>query len=364
MAETEARLRLLTDDSTDLITRHDPSGLITYVSPSCQSILGLDPDELLGRSAYDLIHPDDVAEVAVAHDELLGPTGDLRITFRARAANDRVVWLEAVARTIRDPRTHEVIEIHSVSRDVTERRELLRELEKVNEELRLADQVKSDFVAIASHELRRPLTSIAGFADLLVTHWDSLPDADRRTYAVRIDRQARRVNRLVDVLLTLSQLDAGGIEPHPSDVSVRAAICEAVEELEDSPDFAVACDPNLVAHVDLDHLHEILTNYLTNAMKYGAAPFAVDVSTVDAGIEIRVRDHGPGVPPDFVSHLFERFTRAASASVGEQGAGLGLAIVDGLIRVNGGVAFYEPNPDGGSCFTVRLPGATLAPPGS
>src|SRR4029077_4450248 len=101
----------------------------------------------------------------------------------------------------------------------------------------------------------------------------------------------------------------------------------------------------------------ILLNYLTNARKYGAEPITVDAVRRDDWVEVCVRDAGPGVPLDFVPRLFEHFTRVEGNRGGQQGAGLGLAIVAGLAHANHGSVWYEPNVPTGSCFGVRVPQA-------
>jgi two-component system NtrC family sensor kinase len=123
LREREENYRLLAENSTDMISRHDPEGRYRYVSPACRTLLGYEPEELIGRSAYDNIHPDDCAAVRKNHSLILAETGTRTIVFRVLRKQGDPIWFETSARTIRDPETGAVIEIQCASRDVTARKE-------------------------------------------------------------------------------------------------------------------------------------------------------------------------------------------------------------------------------------------------
>ena len=234
----------------------------------------------------------------------------------------------------------------------------IAELERVNEELEVSNRLKSEFVAIASHELRTPLTAVSGFARVLVSRWDEFCDEERRNFTERIFTQAARLDRLVEDLLTLSRVEAGVLTTHPEVVDIGAALATTAAEMASvGSDIRVSCPAGIAAMVDPNQLHEILLNYLTNARKYGAEPITVDATCRDDWVVVRVRDAGPGVPSDFVPRLFEHFTRVGGNSGGQQGAGLGLAIVAGLADANRGSVWFEPNTPRGACFGVRIPPA-------
>jgi signal transduction histidine kinase len=116
-------------------------------------------------------------------------------------------------------------------------------------------------------------------------------------------------------------------------------------------------DEKLEVLADPNHFRQIVTNFLTNALKYGRTPIQVEAAVSDGTVEVRVRDQGEGVPEDFVPRLFEKFAQAPGVAQAHRGTGLGLSIVRGLARAQGGDAWYEPNEPRGSCFGVRLPRA-------
>jgi signal transduction histidine kinase len=216
------------------------------------------------------------------------------------------------------------------------------------------------FIAVASHELRSPVAGIVGAAETLDKGWDRLGDHDRRQVVALLARQSRRLSRLVDELLELSGLEAGAVAAATEPVEL-AGLARAAAEEAAVADIVISCPSAATVIADPDHLRRILVNLLVNADKHGAHPVTVESEPVGRQVEVRVVDAGPGVPVDFVPRLWERFSRAAPA-VGQRaapptGAGLGLAIVASLAKLDGGEAFYRPGaaPRGGSVFGVRLP---------
>lgn len=219
-----------------------------------------------------------------------------------------------------------------------------------------------EFVAIASHDLRTPLTVIKGFTALMEDRWASLSDADKQGYVARIDTQADHLARLVDDLLTISRIEGRALNPRPEAVRLVRAIEEAVEGVPEAR-YGLRADvaDDLGALIDPMHLQRILRNLVANAITYGVPPIHIDATRTAAGVEIRVSDHGPGVPDAFVPQLFEKFARHDKRlSSATKGTGLGLYIVRGLARAAGGDAWYEPGSStGGACFAVRLPAAPV-----
>ena len=133
--ESERQFRLLAENSSDMITRHDPSGLYRYVSPASRAVVGYDPAELTGRSPYEFIHDDDVSEVHRAHVQMLSGTDPATVAFRGRRRDGSYVWLETTVRAVREGETGRVIEVHCVTRDITGRRQAEQEVRESREVL-------------------------------------------------------------------------------------------------------------------------------------------------------------------------------------------------------------------------------------
>lgn len=245
------------------------------------------------------------------------------------------------------------------------------DLEKANRDLREEGDMKSEFVAMTSHELRAPLTTILGFTESLRERGDHLTAEQHDRFLEGIDRQSRRLFRLVDDLMVASRLDTGSLGAVPEDVRMKRVVTEAIETLGSGGTVTVDVPEDLMAHVDPDHARRIVVNLVRNAQKYGNPPITVSARTDGDQIELAVSDEGPGVSPDFEERLFQKFERADVRQSREQGGtGLGLAIVRGLAEVNGGSVAYSPlrpevpwrgpDHDGelrGARFAVRLPKA-------
>jgi len=239
-----------------------------------------------------------------------------------------------------------------------------RKVEEANLDLQAVNEAMRGFVAVAAHDLRSPLASIVGFSSLLKVSWETLTDEHRRKFVTTIDRQSQNLSKLVDDLLTLSSTEGGSMTTRPEVIVMEEAIIRCLElGGGDAAGVSVACSPDLVVRVDPDHLGRILDNYVQNALKYGAPPVQVTAKRRSGMVEVRVLDHGLGVPPEFVPRLFGKFARATSPKTAAQkGTGLGLSIARALAELNGGETFYEPNVPNGSCFVVRLPRADVSQP--
>jgi PAS domain S-box-containing protein len=299
-----------------------------------------------------------------AGEDIVGVLGLVRLEENTPFSADEIALLarfgHMASLALENARLYEAAQLELAERRRAER-ELERsaaELRQANEELRKSDELKSDFVAIASHELRTPLTSILGFSSTLLRFWPRLTDEQRRSQVAIVEEQAERLARLVDDLLTMSRIEAGVLETRPQDIEVMEAIRRVVEAFPDrGPEIAIRGGDELSVHADPDHVQQILMNYVSNALKYGESPIEVEARSEGESVELRVRDHGPGVAEEFRGQLFEKFAQPPS-SHGGQGTGLGLSIVRGLAEAQDGEAWFEPNEPTGSCFVLRLPAAS------
>ena len=230
------------------------------------------------------------------------------------------------------------------------------ELAVAVDQLQAATAVKDEFIAVTNHELRTPLTTILGYAQTLETRWDSLADEQRLEFIGYIRHQGRRLHSLVEDLLTLSSAQAGALDIDLSPVHLRSAAAEAIAQNGlAAAEVGNDCPEDLYVLASEDRLVQILTNLISNALKYGAAPIDVTAGHRKGHVVIRVCDSGKGVPPEFVPRLFDKFSQAShGVSRTAEGTGLGLAIVQELAEAQGGTVWYEPNEPTGSRFCVRL----------
>jgi signal transduction histidine kinase len=239
-----------------------------------------------------------------------------------------------------------------------ERMRLNEELARTNGELQALNQSMRDFVAVASHDLRSPLTSILGFTSMLTQRWAEFDDVRRLEFLEVIERKSQQLARMVEDLLTISKIEAGHLDVHCDVVRLHDAFEAATRDFSEQTDvIRIEPDEDIRVSADPDHLQRILVNFIGNAFKYGNPPVELCGSSSGSWVEIRIRDHGDGVPDDFVPRLFGKFARAETTSA-KPGTGLGLSIVRGLAQANGGDTWYEPVMPHGSCFGLRLPKAS------
>ena len=239
-----------------------------------------------------------------------------------------------------------------------------RKVDKTNMELREVNEAMRNFIATAAHDLRSPLASMVGFSSLLSKNWAALSDESRLKFVTTIDRQSHKLTSLVNDLLTLSSIEGGVLTTQPEQIVLTDAISQCLAASgQDTGNVAVSCSPDLVVQADPVHLARMIDNLLQNAFKYGEPPLRIEATSLGDIVEIRVIDHGPGVPPEFEAKLFGKFARADTPSMRQKkGTGLGLSIVRGLAEANSGQAKYEPNVPHGSCFIILLPSDTASSP--
>jgi signal transduction histidine kinase/tetratricopeptide (TPR) repeat protein len=240
-------------------------------------------------------------------------------------------------------------------------RSTLAELERVNSELRRLDELKSDFVAMVSHELRSPLTSILGYCATMMRHWDRVDDVRKRSFIEIIESQSRRLSGLVNDLLEMSRIESGHLNTQLRPMPVRSFVEEFAHDYRERlPGLIVDGELDVAVVADPDHLQRVLINLVDNAIKYGAEPVCIAVTTTAGAVRIAVRDSGEGIPEDFRPRLFEKFAQASAGSKRRAtGTGLGLSIVRGLVDAMAGEIWYEPPAaTGPGGFVVQLPRAS------
>jgi signal transduction histidine kinase len=240
---------------------------------------------------------------------------------------------------------------------------MLAEIDRRQQQAQQAIQVRDDFLSIASHELKTPLTSLKlQVQGLLVVPPVSLnaPDAKRLKQTLEVvDRQVARLDKLIVNLLDVSRIVAGRLLLDPSETNLSMLVVEVSRQFEaqlarSGCRLEKHIEPGVVGNWDAPRIDQVVTNLLSNAIKYGSGkPIEIAVVPTAAGARLVVRDHGIGISAEDQRRIFGRFERAASLSYG--GLGLGLFISAQIVRAHGGTISVESSPDVGSIFTVDLP---------
>jgi PAS domain S-box-containing protein len=336
------QLAAIVTESSDAILSLAPDGAVQTWNAGATRLLGYPTDEMIGRNLWDLLALD-------------GGDGALR-QIDASLREGRAVQLEAVATGADGRRVDvsasltphpgplgELAAISAILRDIGERKALERQ--------------QREFLSMVTHELRNPLASIRGYAQIMRRRGEYM----ERGLDV-ILTQARRLERLIGDLLDVSRVEAGQLALRRAETDLVALATIAVEQAQaltrahevrfEGPEHP------LTGNWDRDRLEQVLQNLLANAMKYAPDGGTIVVQVEDRGCEARVSvsDQGPGIAPDALPNLFGRFFRTAEARAsGAEGLGLGLYISRNLVEAHSGRIWAESTPGQGSTFTFALP---------
>jgi PAS domain S-box-containing protein len=358
LREGETRYRTLVENMDDLLCELDQEARYVYLSPHYQEVLGYEPGELLGRNAFELIHPDDLPAVRT---EFHTPGTHGQVSFRARHKSGDWRWFESTGRVYRTAqgKWRGVI----VSRNITTRRQLETEVLQAKDAAEAANRVKSEFLATVSHELRTPLNVILGYTEILLEGGVGQVTAQQHHILDRIDKNAHELLTLISMVLDLQRLEVGRLPVEEAVVQVPELLHEVTAETQglcdqSGLDFRWQAEAQLPALcTDAGKLKVILKNLLGNAIKFtprGAVIIAAQC--YEGGVELRVSDTGIGIPPDALPHIFEAFHQVEGARQHPAGGvGLGLHITKRLVELLGGSITVESKVGNGSTFRVWMP---------
>jgi signal transduction histidine kinase len=226
----------------------------------------------------------------------------------------------------------------------------------VYERLVRLTELQREFIALAAHELRTPATTVYGLATTLNERLHELTGEVVDELIATLAQQSERLRRLVEQLLDLSRLDSGRIAIEPQRVALRPTLEEIVAGVAaiGKRDIEVKVADDLEVIVDPTAVERVITNLVTNALRYGEPPVVVTAEQTDRHLRIAVEDGGGGIEPGFVPFLFDRFRRSDASTTRASGTGLGLAIARSYAQAHGGDLFYDER-DRGARFELVVP---------
>jgi two-component system, cell cycle sensor histidine kinase PleC len=365
LTESEAAYRFMAEEASDIIARHSSEGRLMFISPAVKRILGFEPDEMIGRSAFEGAHPDDLGHIRATISEAMRNGGMVSYAYRVKHRNGSYAWFETHLRFVKNPSTGAYDGAISVSRDITARKKFEDELKSARERAEQASHTKSRFLANMSHELRTPLNAIIGFSDILAREMFGPLGSERYgEYAKLINESGALLLDLINDLLDMSKIEAGKFELHVEDVPVAEAISGSLRLVgsradEKGVEITTRVEPEgLVLRADQRAFKQILLNLLSNAVKFTNTGGKIAVSASAAGdrFVLRVRDTGIGIPADVLPRLARPFEQASNDPArAHGGSGLGLALVKSLTQLHGGEFAIESKEGHGTEVTVTLP---------
>jgi PAS domain S-box-containing protein len=371
LRRTEERFRLLIEAVQEYaIFMLDPEGYVVSWNSGAQRIKGYRAGEIIGQH-FRVFYPDTQQRIHHPESELRLALSEGRYQeegWRVRKDGTRFWANVLITPVFNEQGMH--LGFTKVTRDTTERRRAEnersastaalaaanKELDSLAGRLRQTADDQARFLAVTTHELRSPVTVLAGTADSLLQHWDVLSDSEREALLTAMKSGADQLQRLFGDLLAAAKADAVTLAMEKRPVRLRSVLDHAVSSVRAAGaggNLVVSVDPSLTVIVDEARLAQALDNLLRNALRHGAPPVRVEGEESDGQVTIRVSDHGNGVEPSHRPRLFTRF----SSGDAREGVGLGLFIARSIARGHDGDASYEAPSDeypAGS-FVLTLP---------
>ncbi|RUT04314.1 hypothetical protein DSM106972_045420 [Dulcicalothrix desertica PCC 7102] len=341
------------ESAVEGISQLDTSARYIKVNPAYASMLGYQPEELIGMEWQHTIHPDDQERMIAAYQYML-TNGKVEIEVKGVRKDNSVFDKQVMMLTAYNPQ-QQFIGHYCFMKDISDRREV--------------ERLKDEFVSVVSHELRTPLTSISGALDLLASGiLQTQPEEQKRMLNIAANNTDRLV-RLINDILDIERIESGKIQMtkqicNTADLMTQSA--EVVEEMALQESVVLSVSP-LKANIwaDSDRIIQVFTNLLSNAIKFSPKGATVCLSaeikdsqlnTLSPHILFKVQDQGRGIPADKLESIFERFQQVdASDSRQKGGTGLGLAICRSILQHHGGQIWASSTLGVGSTFFFTLP---------
>jgi PAS domain S-box-containing protein len=368
LSEAEAKYRLLVEGLPAVVYIADfgEKGNFTYLSPQIRSILGFTPEEFEAASFWrERIVPEDRERALSAELEVLRGEGRLECEYRISAKDGRIVWIREQADAVRDENGVPLY-LQGVMYDVTEQKKVEERLVRSLETEKETNRVRSEFVLMINHELRTPLTSVVAGAQLMLD--GSMSEGDRHVLAEDMVRDGRRLDGLISQVLAVAQVENQGL----TYALTRTEVRHVLERIR------MACGSNLVTidvessadaviHTDSDALVQLVLSLADNAVTHGATKVTIQVTPTLRFLPMRtvgiapkqplffiVRDDGPGIDPDFLPAVFEKFKKLSWSA----GTGLGLHLARLMVEAMQGSISVYTGPSG-TIMAVAVPLVTM-----
>ena len=357
LKKSETRYRLLAENATDMISTHNAEGLYEYVSPSCLTLLGYHSSELIGHSAYEWIHPEDIPGVELTHRTVLEALVPSQVVYRIRHHDGHYIWFETQSRAVCDPQTGQGFKIQTASRDISDRQHIEKKLAQHTADLARSNADLEQFAYIASHDLQEPLRMIASYTQLLALRYPEKLDAKADKYIAYILDGATRMQQLINDLLQYSRVGTHG---NSFDlVDCNEIITRAIANLK----IAIRKSNARITWQDLPQvfgdqtqLLQLFQNLMANAIKYRGQrtpEVQIEAHAREGEWVFSVQDNGIGIDPKYGDRIFQIFQRLHTREE-YPGTGIGLAICKRIVERHRGQIWVDSEPDRGAIFYFTL----------
>lgn len=362
LRESELRFHLLAENATDIISRHAPDGTYLYVSPSCKTLLGYTPEELLSRNAFKLLHYDDASKLKKIFNSRKENSHYRTVTYRIRRKEGDYRWFESNIRTIVDEQAKTIREIQTASRDITDR--------VLDKKARLRGQqlahvfrlsTMEEMASGMAHEIGQPLAAVVNYTQGCVRYLQN-NQHDPAQLTEIMKKAVAQAERAGEIIHRLKNFFCKG-KLFRSPCKINSLIRETVSLIRNELnakktkiDFDLTKDVQMIS-ADKIQLQQVLLNLIQNAIEAmqdiepNRRRIRIQTKSLDVNtIEITVNDSGPGFSKDMIHKVFEPFFTTKA-----HGRGMGLAICRSIIEAHGGQFTINPNTNNSSWIRFVLP---------
>lgn len=344
--KSEEHFRALIEKSTDAIALVTVKGKVIYASPATERLMGYTSEEFKKlTNPFELVPPDDRKFVTKLFEKLLRNQGSTEnAVYRVLHKNGRQIWIESAMTNLLDDPNVKAIVINY--RDVTERKNL--------------ETQKIDFISIATHELKTPVTSIKGYAQVMQSRFKKEGNIKAVEMLSKMDAQLKKLTVLIGDLLDVTQVDGGKLQFHVGFFDFNELVSDITNEMELTTTkhyITKKITATKVINGDRDRIGQVITNLISNAIKYSPhnEKIVIATSVNKTSVTLCVQDFGIGISKEKQAKIFERFFRAGDSDDTFGGLGLGLFISSEIIKRHGGKIWVESTKGKGSSFCFTLP---------
>ncbi|MCA9397264.1 PAS domain-containing protein, partial [candidate division WWE3 bacterium] len=319
-----------------------------YASAYVEKLLGYTQEDWKNSTSLwkKIIYPDDLNKTIKSFKKIYHSKSNGSLTFRCVKKNNQVIWVEAHCMAILDE-TNKPIGLRGVIFDISERAEM--------------EDRKTEFISLASHELKTPLSSLVVYIKLLEQQLTKEGNPKYSKYINRIARQTKNLTNLVNDLLDISRIETGKMQLSLQKTTMSEIVQEIVDTLQETSEthtIVVKGESNTAIDIDAERISQVILNLLSNAIKYSpeADKVIVRIYEEDDHVKVSVQDFGIGIEKDAQPLIFNRFYRGTNESGKNfSGLGIGLYISHDIVQKHNGTLALESTPGKGSTFTFSLP---------
>ena len=355
--EKQALLAAIIASSEDAIISKTLDGIITSWNPAAEQLFGYSEEEVVGRHISLIIPRDRIKEEEYIIGRIRsGKKVDHFETLRMTKDGHQIP-ISLTVSPIEDT-NGVIIGASKIARDITAQREAKETAARLYEQVRVLNEKKDEFIGLASHELKTPLTSINGYLQILSK---LVRDEKAKQFLQKTRQQAKKLNALVSDLLDVSKIEAGKLQLVIENFDIRQVIDDTIELVAyGNPHYHVTLETNideLFINGDPHRIEQVMLNLLTNAIRYSPGTDRVEVFLQSDGNELKIgiKDFGLGIPADKLKDIFARFYRVDESNPHISGLGIGLYLSHEIVSRHQGLIWAESEPGKGSTFWFTLP---------